>query len=279
MVLAIRRKVVLQYLNFDPNKTLDDLETVYRWSSNLNLDDQDRAVWLVRSPRLRGWLMPSMHESLLINGSESDLSTAAKSPVSFVSVQLIRSLATAKSILTVYWFCDQHKNQKRDDDANVARMLCSLIGQLLTQHHRFDLHFFKKYHLRGVEDSNVEVLCDIFDELVLQLPKDMMLFCVVDSVSTYEDRFRRDDIALAMKRLHHITTVPHNGIFKLLMTSPGRCLFIKDVIPRDNTLTMVDRVDGGRQGFSALAWDRSAGKHVEELERKLSRRNLVADKK
>lgn len=203
-----------------------DLVTVFRRSSNLDLNEQDRAVWLIESARLKGWLTSSEHEDL---------------------------------------------------DASVVRMMRSLVGQLLIQHKRFDLSFFRRYHASRVVENDINTLCDIFDNLVLELPKHTMLFCVIDSISFYEDHFRRDDTVLAISRLYNVTTLQHNAILKLLVTTPGRSIYVKDYLPKNKILLVPEEADGRRQGFSALSWNRNAGRQVEGLGKELTIRTEIPD--
>ena len=65
-------------------------------------------------------------------------------------------------------------------------------------------------------------MCSLFQKLVVQLLKDTLLFCIINSVSSYEDRKRRDDVVITVERLHSIRRKKCSQAFKLLMTSPSR---------------------------------------------------------
>ena len=181
-------------VNFDESLLEDDLQTTLHWGQSLSLRAQDRAVNIIQSPKLKDWLLSTTNSILLINGNAPDLDANVHA-TSFLSAHLVNSIAgTKKNMLCICWFCSLHRNVRNDADASVASIVCSMIGQLLSKYRDFDLTFFHKRHLHGVRDKDLTTLCNVLDELILQLPNGTVLFCVLDWLSCIEDATRRDDV-------------------------------------------------------------------------------------
>ena len=148
-----------------------------------------------------------------------------------------------------------------DYRANAQGMMISLIGQLLLQAKQknvhFDLSFLaqkKQKKLRLLASDDLKTLCDIFRNLVIQLPKSIIIFCVIDGISLYESTEGEADLLYAWQRLNQLLT--HKGlkaVMKLLATSPGQTLRLheEEVMKNGDVLFMPEEVDGDRQG----AWN------------------------
>ncbi|KAH0431935.1 hypothetical protein CcaCcLH18_06762 [Colletotrichum camelliae] len=100
-------------------------------------------------------------------------------------------------------------------------MIRSLISQLLFQSGLYPFQYDSEYSIEDLEQADIELLCDIFTWLIRRLPGDSIVFCMIDGISLYEQRFMQgmDAVILALVEL---VEEDYNGraCFKLLVTSP-----------------------------------------------------------
>lgn len=255
-------------VDFDQELLNNDLQTALRWGAQLTLRSQDRAVYIMNSPKLKDWLLSSENGVLLINGNEPDLDQNIHS-TSFLSAHFVNSVAKAKkNMICLYWFASLHRNQKKDAHASIAAVVGSLIAQLLEGYRGFDLSFFHRKHLNGVRDGDLNIICNVLDELVARLPKRTVLFVVLDCLSFFEDTARRADVRYFVERLCQVSRTPGRAVFKLLINNAGGPFRAGAEIGKDDTLTVPESVDGEGAGFSRMMWNVRVEKPVKELARR-----------
>ena len=164
-------------------------------------------------------------------------------------------MVAAKPVIVVSYFCGLHSNFVTDDRANARGMMISLLGQLLLQAKHKDLHFdltfLAQKKLQHIAQEDLKTLCSLFRSLVVQLPKDRMIFCVIDGISLYESTDGDDDLFYAWQRLNQL--LEHKSlkaIMKLLATCPGQTLRLheEDVMTNGEVLEVPENVDGNSQG-------------------------------
>ena len=112
----------------------------------------------------------------------------------------------------LYWLCS------RNTDRNVQSMLKTFIGQLLdTSSAAEDLS-----PPDGESELYFEDLVQHLRRYICAQMKESPVYCIMDSVSCYEDRDREDDLLYLCKEISKITqmikSTPHP--FKILATSP-----------------------------------------------------------
>src|SRR5262249_42756538 len=117
-------------------------------------------------------------------------------------------------------------------------------------------------------------LFNVLDELILQLPKGTVLFCILDWLSCIEDATCRDDV-------HFISwsgCVRLQGRLKR-MGICSRCCSTMSVghfraatlVEKEDVLNVPESVDGDTAGFSKLMWNLKVEEPVAELARKSRR--------
>ena len=181
--------------------------------------------------------------SLLIHGNSTNAMITPRLPI-LRPVAPVRPHCKANE--SSLWLCSQHMDAERDSNATVGAMMRNLIGQLQAQYKHFDLGFIGRYYRKCLGGGDVKGMCSLFQKLVVQLLKDTLLFCIIDSVSSYEDRKRRDDVVNTVERLHSIRRKCSQA-FRLLMTSSSRTTCIKDVVLPQNILLVPQQVDSPNQ--------------------------------
>ena len=243
-------------MRYDQISPVLDIEHCLELADYLHPIAIDRASWVMGAQEFRSWLEVKSSRVILINGNSDPMDNT--SPLSLFCAHMTHLFVAAKSVIVISYFCGLHMDPITDDRSNAQSMMISLIGQLLLQarqkHVHFDLSFLVQEKLQLLAEDDVKTLCKIFRDLVVQLPKDMIIFCVIDGISLYESADGDADLLYVWQRLNRL--LAHENLkaaMKLLATSPGQTLYLhdEDIITLGDVLLMPEEIDGGRQG----AWN------------------------
>lgn len=288
-------------IDHDRDVVAEDVSNLLRLAGTLSRASQDRSVSLMQSPRLQSWLTCTTSSVLHVNGHmfSSASGEQRQSPLSFVCAKLVdvlvpktgRKLAKGTStVLAVCWFCGQHtdcsQRKGSDYDAHPTGMMNNLISQLLIQlcsldqiDYDLDLDlknstvlqsFIQSGNLNqegGSHSTCIKTLCQIFTELVCLLPEGIILFCIVDGISYYEDEDRVEELHQIMSTLTDLANEIWAGrVFKLLTTSPLRLHEVSTSLYEDEIYDMNARLPPNG-GFTTTKWDNSLGRGVKDVSR------------
>lgn len=150
-------------------------------------------------------------------------------------------------------------------------MLASLACQLLDKYQDFDLSFLaadQKYDLQG---HDVDTLCSLLKALLRQLPEGQLAFCMIDGVSYYEYRDRRDDTCKVLAMLAKLTKDEKLGaVFKLMISSPITSRYVSDVVDLEDIYTLPEIIEHKNQGFNSQAFRKKAKKQIKDVETKVN---------
>lgn len=258
---------MLALLDFDIELLPNDVETNLRDVWTLSLSAQDRAVTAMGSPQLHSWLTHTQPSALLINGNHG--ASARQSPLSYICSKLIDSMCSSvghsryPSIIACAFFCDQHMDAD-DPAAGPASMMRNLSAQLVLSYKAFKLTTLKR--LLDIDPSDVGELCTIFAELVEQLPRRYLVFCIIDGMTLYEDSPPRCEAAAEATRILlelMETSRSKGGIFKLLVTCPGSSRALYREFNEEEIIWMPKKVDP-HGGLTEAKWSASAGVHLSD---------------
>lgn len=274
---AISREALMDELDYDAELLTDNLAMVLRWGNDLSLREQERAVYITQSPKLRDWLLSPRNAVLLINGNEPEVASARVHATSFISAHLVNSVAATRGTAGMCWFCGLHRDTRRDaKKANVRGVIASLAGQLLAQYAGFDLYFFKRRHLQAVRNGDFESLCNLLDELILQLPPGTITFCVLDWLSCLEFGGAQEvaEVKGLVKRLMQVveSPLPGGNKFKLVFVNAGGPCRAGKLISREETINVPETVDGDGSGFTRMMWKMRVGDQIQDLSKKGARK-------
>jgi hypothetical protein len=246
---------LLDILGFDPQTPLKDIGRCFSNLYNMTISEVDTAHWIIRSLKFRTWLSEAARSSeLLVQGNRDPFEPG--SPLSFFCGHLWNMLSDPAIVIT--HVC-RLKRGFDDDRHNAKGMLVSLIGQLLSQPKdkglEFDLSWIEERHRQLLQNNDLDFICQLFRELVKQIPKKRILFCVIDGISWYETGERRDDTLAVLETLRRSIHEGTDALCKLVLTCPNRSLFIHEYMDSADILHVIDNVDGTGHG----TWDASAG--------------------
>lgn len=258
-----RLEETISTLDYDSSVIERDIATSLRSVWQVPISDQDRLVAAIQSPKLQSWITETTSSALFLNFN----ATRNHHTTSFVAAKLANSIQSS-SVLVVTFFCGPHTDRRSEDpDFGVTGMMRSLISQLLLTYPNFGLHTLRQIQEKDMDD--VEDLCEIFYLLVAQLPRHKALFCILDSVTNFEDNnILRVESEMAMGQLMEIITwtSEYGCCFKLLLTSPrnSRVLYKHLSNPEQDSIWLPAKVPS-RGGFTKGKWDGSIGGEVDKL--------------
>lgn len=260
----------MKLLRFNHEELKDNLEECASLHGSLGLRAQDESTWVVQQEELQLWLTLPESRDLLIIGNRSDAALDDLTPLSLVCAELVRLCSISKDTIVVTHFCGLHSDYDRDERAGFAGMLATLIGQLIHQSKakKFDLNLSSVESVRKkIRKLDLNCLCDVFEDLVHQIPKDKIFYCIIDGISLYETweyGSENGDVIAVLETLFGLVDTADRKKFasvKLLLTCPGDSMNIGDLddgfpLEAGETLVVPEYIDGDRQG----AWE------TEELE-------------
>ena len=225
----------------------------------------------MQSPKLREWLNSPNSRTLLLNGDGDP--NDMFSPTTFVSAKLLESLSHIEPVFLQHYFCSLHTSSSpsRKNNDNATGLLKSFISQLLLRDdvNSWDLSFLSATDIDKLHQTNdLETLCLLFRNLIQQLPPTTFLFWMIDGINYYErSERRRGFLKVINSLLDTLKACSTNGVvIKLLLTCPGKSLYVKDLLNKEDILTVPPTVDGSRQGWSERVFQRTVGSEIGKLD-------------
>ncbi|CBX93863.1 hypothetical protein LEMA_P035370.1 [Plenodomus lingam JN3] len=264
----VTKKKIIRELGYQNRVTLSDRKYNLEQIMSFTRADQNRAVYVLQSAKLQKWLKAIESSILLVNGGMSG-SHSLRTPISFVSAKLADALHQSRSestFISLNFFCGEHEDWRENVDNGPAAVWNSLLAQLLLQYDHFDLATVKR--LSKIDNDDVKALGIAFGNLLKQLPQGYVVFCIVDSVSLYDDEERGDDAELLVKKLVHLarrSAQEDRCIFKLLLTSHTQLRLDAVSCLRSKEVLQVPEILESGDGFSDLQWERGIGRRIDSL--------------
>ncbi|KAL4738841.1 hypothetical protein BDV11DRAFT_170583 [Aspergillus similis] len=260
------RDYAFSALSYDSSVLERDLAANLRNVWHLPLPYQNRLLAAMQTSKLHTWITTPISSALFLN-----LNTPAISPLhtpsSFLPAKLVQSINAqpSENIITLAFFCGAHA-RPTDSHSGPQGTMRSLVAQLLESHPGFDLETVRRIaQLRG---DDVHGLCETFHDLIGQLPADVVVFCVVDGVTAFEERMglteSGEEVVRALVRTVQecVQRKPVEGtcVFKLLLTSPRNSRRLWRLIPSEvgDVVWMPDAVPS-LGGFTVGKWNASIG--------------------
>ena len=91
---------------------------------------------------------------------------------------------------------------------------------------------------------------------------------MIDGINYYErSERRRGFLKVVHSLLDTMKACNTNGVvIKLLLTCPGKSLYVKDLLNKADILTLPPTVDGSRQGWNERAFQKTLGNEIGKLD-------------
>lgn len=260
------RQQLLTGLDYEDSVLEQDVEAKLQTIWTSPRQDQDRVVAIMRSHKLQKWITTTESSALFINANHKG--PTRQQPTSFICAKLVDSIMPSASnaqpkhrmTLPLAFFCGEHL-QKDDLDSGPDGMMRSLVAQLLLAYRDFDLRTIQR--MQDLNYDDVDDLCDVFDLLVMQLPHYIVVFCVVDAISFYEDNPTVcEEASIVVQTLVDVVqrTNENGCAFKLLFMSPWNSRFLyKDMLDQEGDVVWMPAKVPAQGGFTGMKWSASVG--------------------
>lgn len=225
---------------------------------------------IMRSHKLQNWITATESSALFVNANHKG--STRQQPTSFICAKLVDSIMPSpgkgaqpesQMTLPLAFFCSEHL-QKDDPDCGPAGMMRNILAQLLLAYRNFDLRAIER--MANLNYDNVNDLCDIFDILITQLPQYIVVFCIIDAISFYEDNATVcEEASIVVQTLVDVVerTKESGCAFKLLLMSPwnSRMLY-KEMLDQEGDVIWMPAKVPAQGGFTGMKWNASVGSNL-----------------
>ncbi|KUJ13892.1 uncharacterized protein LY89DRAFT_149357 [Mollisia scopiformis] len=235
---------ILEILKVPYDTANTDLRFVLRQSKSFKTDALGHGRWLMTTTRFKNWLGGGRSDILLVDGHGDSAKSGKTSPMSVFCSTFIASVIKLHTTIVLHFFCGQHVTFV-DPLRGAHGLLRSLICQLLlypnTQEPNLDSLSQQKLY-NDLRAHELNALRHLFQQLVQQLPRGTLVFCIIDGISEYETKMNNstENLQLVVDTLQSI--VRDHGLggptFKVLMTSANRSTEIVKKIPPQDCISL-----------------------------------------
>ncbi|GKZ35206.1 hypothetical protein AbraIFM66950_005799 [Aspergillus brasiliensis] len=226
---------LLGILGVSPHAAVQDLDIVLQEGSKFKSSYLGRARWLARTDEFTEWLRTPQSSILLVDG-RLDISPAIMvTPMSIFVSTLIYSLMSSPDCLPLFFFASLHDDQDGELElSGPTGLMRSLITQLLFSDRLAtpSLQFLGRGFLNACESNNIKALCELFRRLVLQVPPNVQVICILDGMAAYEKEPTAgediDYVAALFQRIVEDSAEAGSVRLKVLFTFANQSLQISD---------------------------------------------------
>jgi hypothetical protein len=217
-----------ELLRFDPADHAKDIEQIIKTSHRFDMAAKASACTMLQVPEIRS-LLSNDGSGLVLVDANLDTRTMGKvSPVSYFCAMLASIFSYLEGAISISFFCGKHLEDEKRIWGPRA-LMHSLLGQTVAQlpsglRGLRGLGYVNAHKFReDLEALRVDALCEAFRQTIGGLPRDMMVFCLVDGISWYDDERWREEMEYIWQTLLSVSSEEHGGArIKVLLTCPGR---------------------------------------------------------
>ncbi|KAF4916795.1 hypothetical protein CGCVW01_v010022, partial [Colletotrichum viniferum] len=196
----------------------EDMRDVVENSGFIMHGDNGKAQQLLENRLFSSWMSFQGSSKLLVHDN-------LEPPYDITSLSVVCTLLThmlrrpGGTSISLVFFGGRHL--AGDVYNGGSAMIRSLISELLFQSGLYPFQYDSEYSVEDLERDDIEFLCDIFTWLIRRLPGNSNVFCIIDGISLYEQRFMQgmDVVVLALVELVE-DDYDGRASLKLLITSP-----------------------------------------------------------
>jgi len=227
--LGIDIEELLQLLRFDPAEHANDIVEVITTSHRFDMPAKASACTLLQVPEIRSLLSNDGSGIVLVDANLDTRTMGKVSPVSYFCAMLASTFSYVEGTISISFFCGKHL-EDGERIGGPRALMRSLLGQIIAQLLRNGirgLHGFRGVNANkfrvDLEALQVDALCEAFRRVIGGLSGDMMVFCLVDGISWYDDERWRAEMECIRHTLLSASSEDHGGArMKVLLTCPGR---------------------------------------------------------
>ncbi|EGU89203.1 hypothetical protein FOXB_00297 [Fusarium oxysporum f. sp. conglutinans Fo5176] len=196
-----------------------DCVTVLRLQQVAGYDVDLELVSTIRfHPRFQSYLTLDTSSLLLVNTRSENPIMSLEMPI--VAAETFRSLhafieeqddqvhGTTIRIICLSFFCSQHRNVARDENASPMDLAMSLLLQLLDYYRDFDSEHLDLAS-NEVNPGDTDAIMFVFKALVNHLPEDVVLYLMIDDLKAFtQPASRKYEMIQVMEKLLELHREP-----------------------------------------------------------------------
>ena len=244
------RQEVFRLLEADPDMAHEDLKLVCRQAGTFDPASYEQAHWLFQHYQFQEWITSRRPKVLVIDAYMISHGFSRISPTSYLCSLMVYSLERVPNAVCLHFFCGQH-TAHNDPLSGPQGLIRSFIVQLLS-FFDFDLGFINSRNYRDqLAGYELGHLCELFQNLLRQLPIGPVLLCIIDGISLFETAHWREDTCFLIRKLRELADDEGiNAVFKLLVISPMANRYICHYVNPEDRLIMPQDVNGDPQALT-----------------------------
>jgi hypothetical protein len=241
---------LLEILDINRGQENYDLSMILKQSADFDTASKSLLATILANPRFHRWISAGGTDLIYIEGLLDSANFGRTSPVSYICANLVLLFRDQPDTMTLHFFCGQHV-ASYDSLRGPKGLMRSILAQFLETWpdvplDNVDLTGFQEKH----EMTAMDVLCQVFEQLVRQLPVHATLFCIIDDLSQFEKNLWTEDYLSLLYLFNQLGKNEGSGPrVKLMVTSPTRSRWLREVI-QEKPIELTERdwmTGGGRQ--------------------------------
>ena len=227
---------------------------------------------MVTTPRFRHWHLADASHLLLVEGHCAEYNIGHLSPMSifcaFVSSRLQAAEASQElrleNTILLWVFCGERMDLS-ESCSGPGGLIRSLVIQLLVAWPRTalppNLDILERLPelCLDVRQHNANALCQLFHELLMQLPRVCNVLCIIDGVSCYETEAWGWEAEMLMliqclrDSAYDMQRARHRAILKVLLTSAEKSISVAHYVDEESQLDLgAGSYHGGSQDYESM---------------------------
>jgi hypothetical protein len=218
---------------------VDDEAHIIRRGRSVDVAAIAQAATMFQTPQVQELLHAPQSGIVLVDGCADRSQMSKVSPLSYICANLSAALQSGPPNVTLTFFCGQHVSSNDDlqgPQGLMRALVASLILSLLQNGLISDSMPLQLPNLPWeVENLSLQDICELFHRLIRLVPRNTLVYCLVDGVSYYERDEWQGDFNLMMMCFGRILDDEIlDAFFKLLLTSPTRSRALADLLPHQH---------------------------------------------
>ena len=223
------------------NVSNQDLGYVLRQSNNFKTDTLGHGRWLMTTAKFKNWLAGGTSDLLLVDGHCDRARIGKTSPMSIFCANFIASVVKLSSTIVLHFFCGQHatfEDPLRGPNGLLRSLICQLLLYPNTPEPNLEALSQQQLY-NDLKGHELNALLHLFQQLVHQIPRGTLVFCIIDGISEYETRTKNstEDLRSIISSLQSIVRQA-GPTFKILMTSANKSTEIAKQIPSEQRVSL-----------------------------------------
>ncbi|RBA15764.1 hypothetical protein FPRO05_12371 [Fusarium proliferatum] len=239
---------ILDKWRYERDLVHQDCATVLRLQHIAGYDVDLELVSTIRfHPRFQSYLTLDTSSLLFVDTRSENPTRSLEMPIvadetfrslhAFMEEQNEQAHGTTIHIICLSFFCSQHSNFARDQNASPMDLAMSLFLQLIDYYRDFDSEYLDLASY-DVNPGDTDAILFVFGALVNHLPEDVVLYLMIDDLKAFaQPAPRKFEMILVMEKLLELHRQgKYNARLKFLFGNSARNIFSDGFFTEAETL-------------------------------------------